>query len=233
MGSNIVHIGTHSLDAQGRLLEQYKGLSDPQNIIDAFAQQIQAIEDALYQLFTQRWIKTAVGVQLDEIGAIVGIARTSSDDDIYRLEIFAKVVKNVSEGSTEDLISVYKYVTGANIVIFQDIYPANIYIQSDGSLLSGFSNPNPVFDLVQQSASAGVEISYLGLFDGSNAFSFDGNLETGSGFGSILNPSAGGKFAHLIQRNDPFAFDGDDTTTKGFGSCKGVDPIIGGNFVSI
>lgn len=233
MASDITKITTHSSDAQNRLLEQYKGFPDTQNIIDAFAQQIQAIEDALYQLLTQRTIYTAVGVQLDELGSIVGISRTTNDDDIYRLEILAKVVKNVSEGKTEDLISVYKYVTGASIVIYQDIYPAAVFMQSDGSLLSGFANPNPVFDLVQESAPAGVEVSFLGLFDSSNPFSFDGNLDTGSGFGSVNDLNAGGKFSHLIQRNDPFAFNGDDSTTRGFGSCRNADPMVGGNFVSI
>jgi hypothetical protein len=228
----VIYDPNHVAEAQDRLLEQYKGLEDPESLIAIFAQQVQDLEDVFNQLNTEMSIFTAIGAQLDIWGVIVGLARSSSNDDIYRLELLAKIVKNVSQGNPEDLISVYKFVTGADLIIYENLGGGEVMMESDGSVLAGMT-VNQVFDLVQQSAGAGIRVGYLALFDPGNPFSFDGTLDTGSGFGTVADSSVGGMFAHLILRNDPFAMDGDDTTTRGFGTISLGDPLVGGNFVGL
>ncbi len=72
----------------------------------ALSGEIQAVEDALKQLFTGYWIEYAVGSQLDALGKLVGQKRQGFIDDDYRRLIRAKISVNRSKGRIEDLIKV-------------------------------------------------------------------------------------------------------------------------------
>jgi hypothetical protein len=85
----------------------------------------QDLEDTLQQLFTERNVNTAVGVQLDAIGKLVGRDRNGiTDDEEYRRQIRAQIATNKSDGTTEDLITV------ADLLIFDD--NAIIIIRNQG-----------------------------------------------------------------------------------------------------
>jgi hypothetical protein len=68
----------------------------------------QPIEDALWQLLTERDIDNAEGEQLDQIGVIVGLGRTSTDDEVYRRHLRAQILTNKSNGNVNDLIRIAK-----------------------------------------------------------------------------------------------------------------------------
>ena len=67
--------------------------------------QIQDLEDSSFEVLLNRWIDTAVGVQLDGVGAIVGEAREGRGDDEYRLAIKARIQINFSEATPEDILT--------------------------------------------------------------------------------------------------------------------------------
>src|ERR1700744_3954810 len=75
-------------------------------LIQALVGPAQDVENMLQQLLLDRTIDNAVGVQLDQIGDIVGQLRLGLDDDTYRQYLRARVAANRSEGHFEDLISV-------------------------------------------------------------------------------------------------------------------------------
>lgn len=82
--------------------------------LTAIAQRFQCLDDVIQQLQAYRSMQTAQGVQLDQVGAKVGIARAGgayplgqSDAD-YRLRIYAKWLANRSQGTPEDVIGVLR-----------------------------------------------------------------------------------------------------------------------------
>lgn len=75
---------------------------------------IQPLESCLQQLLTQRSIDTAIGVNLDVIGAIVAQPRNGLDDDTYRRYCRANITAHRSKGRVEDLITV------SDLIIFDD-----------------------------------------------------------------------------------------------------------------
>lgn len=79
-------------------------------LVRALAGQWQGLEDALQQLYTERGIDTAVGAQLDLVGAIVGQPRNGLDDDDYRRLVSARSVVNRSDGAIERIIKVTRLV---------------------------------------------------------------------------------------------------------------------------
>jgi len=66
----------HAEIAWNHWLAQHVDKSETENFVRSFYPPLQWLDDALNQLYTDRWLDTAVGQQLDGIGSIVGIART-------------------------------------------------------------------------------------------------------------------------------------------------------------
>lgn len=109
----------HVAAALNRLCQQFK---DKQGIIDLvtiFAQRYQDLEIVFWALLTQRTVYTAVGAQLDTIGAIVGQPRSGMVDFDYRRYIFARIATNRSDGLVEDLISISKLILNDSTVYVQ------------------------------------------------------------------------------------------------------------------
>lgn len=231
--SNLVQITDHVLKAQNRLLEQYKGLADPDNIIKDLTLNIQKLEDALWGLNTLRNINTAIGAQLDGLGSIVGMPRNTTDDDIYRLEIRAKIVKNVSEGTAERLIAVYKYMTEASVVDYSDAWPMSVFMMSDGISPVALTDANLIYSLVKAAAAGGVKIGALGFFNPTFPFGFAGAMGIARGFASVANPTNGGKYGHLLRERYPFGYGKQNKKIRGFGTISLNEPNMGGRYIGL
>lgn len=81
-----------------------------QEWLEAILAEVQVIEDAILAMYAQGAIADAVGAQLDQLGAIVLIARDTMGDDVYRRAIRAKIAVNRSRGLLEDVIRVARLV---------------------------------------------------------------------------------------------------------------------------
>lgn len=66
----------HAEIAWGHFLAQHVGKKDTANFVKAFYPPLNELDAALNQLYTERWLDTAEGAQLDGIGSIVGISRS-------------------------------------------------------------------------------------------------------------------------------------------------------------
>lgn len=123
-------ITTHRAAALARLAQRYKGKPKLEALLGAFVNRTQGIEDALWQLRTERFIVTAVGVQLDVIGKIVGQPRgNSADDAAYRLRLLARMRANGSSGTVEDIYAVF-YALGevAEDLRLEPFFPAALVL---------------------------------------------------------------------------------------------------------
>jgi cellobiose-specific phosphotransferase system component IIC len=101
-------------EAIDRLVQQYK-TGNTEALIGAVATPAQDLEDALIQVYTQRWIATAVGAQLDVLGAIVGQDRGGFDDTTYRLFIQTRIQVNKSSGCPEELYAIFAPLLPAGV----------------------------------------------------------------------------------------------------------------------
>lgn len=107
----ISKITTHVSDALGRMLEQFKGKTAFETWVTVFVERVQVIEDAFWDLFTNRWLDNAAGKNLEVLGAIVGQPRNGvSDDETYRRYIRARIITNRSNGVIEDLLQICRLV---------------------------------------------------------------------------------------------------------------------------
>lgn len=172
----ITQITDHAAQAKARLLFQYQGKANIEALLDSLGgQQIQDLEDILFDINTRLDIDNSVGVQLNNIGLIVGQPRKGQDDITYRLFLKAKAGVNVSEGDIERVLSVWKIITGGTIVSLTEIYPAAIELFSDTPVVGELEVA--AFELMQDVISAGVSVVSV-IISPDNAFGFEGSVDT-------------------------------------------------------
>ena len=194
-----IHITTHTIDAINRLLYQYQNATDLKKLIKGICgDRTQLIEDMLIALRYLIDINNATDAQLDGLGSILGETRKSRSDDDYRLIIMTRIGINISAGTPNDLISIYKILTVATHVIMQELYPAALQMFSDGIIDVGLQAE--VKNYIQLIAPAGVNISEIGIYEEPSFTIGDASMiiADGAGFGDATNITLGGKLSYLI-----------------------------------
>lgn len=191
---------------------------------------IQDIEDALAGMNTLRMLATATGVNLDNLGQIIGLARTPGDsDDLYRQKLYAEIKLNTSEGQPEAVIQTYQLFTSATLVLLYEGNYAGVLLESE-YIPPDQETADLLLRIVGQVLPAGVRAEGLVGFDATEAFAYAGTL-SGLGYGSVGNPTQGGKYPHLFTRGGFFEYAGSDTKGQGYGSA--IDPLVGGRYASV
>jgi hypothetical protein len=231
MTNTIVKIESHVENGLARLASQFKGQERIEGFFEAFIRPLEGLETALISTLNNRWVKTAVGKQLDLLGTIVGEKRRGRNDEQYRIGIIIRIAINTSQGTPENAISIFALVTGATIVNLYEYFPGVVEIYGNANFEYSYENYGP------------------------ESFAFEGGVD-GLGFGDVFDPSVGGVFAGIIFHDidylyelmdsvllagvrigqlgifeeDPFGFDG-DPANLGFGDVN--DSTIGGKFARI
>ena len=110
-------------DAKEALTDQFRK-DKIQALAGVFAAQIQDIENVCFQLLEGRSLSSAVGVQLDGLGALVGQPREGRSDTTYRIWIAARIRLNLSHGSAEDIYGIFSPLLEAGqSVALTEYYP--------------------------------------------------------------------------------------------------------------
>ena len=182
----------HVLQARARLIIQYETKPRVDALLCVYVDQIQLLEDALWQLQTLRTIDLGEGVQLDGIGEIVGQERQGLSDADYRPLLRARVRANRSSGTVPDLIAVACAALDnppPGSFKVEPLFPASFEIR--------ITDPTPfdpeiLNDLIQDATMAGVRAIVIVTYTASaaNRFVFadhgvlDNKFEAAAGFGA-------------------------------------------------
>lgn len=115
-------------------------------------------------------------------------------DDEYRLFIKARITRNSTSSTPEQIIAQIRYIFDSPLVLFVD--GDTRYEVSIGKRL-GLNEKSILFDTDIIPKTAGVQATYVTEFDSNNFFGFQG-VPNSLGLGSVSNPSLGGKLGNLI-----------------------------------
>lgn len=174
---------TNVLTALARLIEQYRSATLQPNIqalVGVFAAETQVLTDAASSLATITSIDDSQGVQLDNIGAIVGEPRQGFDDVPYRLHLKARVLLNRSSGTIPEILALFELLLGDAVTLtLTEGYPAGFTLAVGGmpvdDTLAGY-----LWAFLQEAKDAGVRaILEWSPDDDSSTFCFAG----GNGLG--------------------------------------------------
>ncbi len=154
---SLTHITNHETRALARLLEQFKESDQLKDFIRAIFKPIQTAENDNWALYTERWPNTAVGAQLDALGAIVGQPREGRTDSVYALWIQGRILINRSTGLADDTLRLLLLLAPNAEHELVEQHPAGYRVDSFALL---DTDPEAVFDLLVQMKPAGVRLVF-------------------------------------------------------------------------
>lgn len=86
-----------------------------QSILQALTQEVQSLEDLFSQMYSLRSLPRAVGLQLDNLGANMGVARRLNQSDTeYRTAIYAEIFMRRSDGSADYIMNALRSIYDAS-----------------------------------------------------------------------------------------------------------------------
>lgn len=126
-----------------KLLYQFKDKPNINNMTSSYLEQVQETQEAYEEMLDERSLITSVGVQLDNIGAIVGERRRFRNDEEYRAAIVIRIALNSATGTIPNTISIIKQIyPEAGGVSYWEHFPASINMFITQVLL-----PRPAYTL--------------------------------------------------------------------------------------
>lgn len=171
---SIDQITDHEGEGLDRLAEQFRGKANITGLLTPFLSQIQELEDTLFALIEGRSVFDSTGSNLDEVGAIVGQARSTTgpdatDDEKYRALIFGRILINTSHGEPEKVLQLMRLL-GADDVLLVEYGLASIGVQYLGELITDDAD---TISLLEQ-ATGPIEIQVSEYTTSPTPFGFAG-----------------------------------------------------------
>lgn len=177
---------------------QYRRDTQPrlQGELDAFLYGLQSVENVSMDVLTGRWPLTAIGVQLDTLGKIVGQERGEMSDAQYRLWILVRILVNRGNGRTEELIHILDTLGAETIVVDEGTSEIRISV-------SGLADGDLVGSIIHDAKAGGVRLQWVWSED-TDDYSFQtahtlgaDDTNNASGFGDLAGATqtSGGAFS--------------------------------------
>lgn len=162
------YIRDHEEVSARELAPPYWGKPNVAAVLLAFVQQIQTLEDTLWEMLELRTIENADLPRLKVIGKIVGQPRHGFDTEQYRTLIQARARANVSKGTARDLREVLTVLLGdASAFSMLEGGNATLYVSSLEPLTD--VEVAMVEEILPDTRAAGVGLQFL-WFDAGDVF---------------------------------------------------------------
>lgn len=159
-GTSLAWLESYCEEGKGLLLSQFREKERIEAVLCALSDGVQEIENASWQVLTERWLDTGVGEQLDGIGRLVNLAREGWNDETYRAFLRAQILVLRSNGTWPDLFGILAALgLTLSLIAFVENFPAALRIDL-GEQLSGFTG-HDVFRLLARARAAAVRLSLV------------------------------------------------------------------------
>ena len=169
---------THVAEGLANVISQFQGSPKMLSVLEVFLVQIQELEDAFAEILSETTLDDSVGLQLDNLGAIVGEPRSGRSDLQYRTAIRARIGLNTSEGTIEDVIALALSVAGAALgVTVTELFPAGFLATIDDPIDPAITDVDRIASFIASGRPAGVR--GLLIFGVLGSFQYDGAAGTG------------------------------------------------------
>lgn len=128
--SNITRKTDVAGEVVAKLIDQFKNSDKIVEVLNIFGAQLQDAEDAAIDTFEAFNLNTAVGDQLDTLGALVDEIRGGRADEDYRLAIKTKILLIQSQGRFSDMYGIVEGVIGQDLTMrLTESFPAAFFLE--------------------------------------------------------------------------------------------------------
>lgn len=190
----------HLAAALARLPQQFRGKTKIEALLTALVTPCSAIEDALWQLLVERGVESAIGVQLDQLGVVVGQERGGLSDADYRRYIRARVAANRSRGNFEDLIRVANLVINDDAATIETVTQNGTVVVRLRGVLTTDALAGVVLSFLQDSVTGGIRVVLESFLVADSDTFFTDNMRTLNG-AHVIGQSA-------LATNEPASWGG-------------------------
>lgn len=164
---------THVSKGIARLARQFRGQPVIRAILTTWLSQVQELENALWAVLVNTTLDNAEGDALEQLGALVGMARgalgiTPWTDEEYRTVLRATILANRSNGTGDDLLAILHRLLGSWGVSLTEYFPAALVAEPDASPALG---SQALFTLLRRAKAGGVQLQVVDVPEG-DAFTF-------------------------------------------------------------
>lgn len=181
--SEFTHNVEHVEQGTDRLLERFKNQPNMVGTLQVILRRMQRIEDVIWELYEGVWLDNAIGVQLDNLGDIVGELRKGRQDEVYRLWIRARIKINRSNGKISDTLELARLILESTASIkYIPEYPAAYKVTVNNTAVGAVD----VSALLNQVRPAGVQLTVTVTASLANAFVLNTLTPLTNGFGHGL-----------------------------------------------
>ncbi len=161
----------HVTTGDSQLLWQYSDKPRLRALLSASLSQSQSLEDLAFAVLVGRSVYTAVGVQLDVLGKIVGQDRGEMGDDPYRLFVVARILVNRSNARIPELVDLLELLDVPTIKIME-YYPGELHIS-----VAGTEYGELIGELISQASTGGMALRWTwSNEDADNTFTLSNTL---------------------------------------------------------
>lgn len=147
-----------------------------QVFIEIAGDMIQEVEDQVPLLIEQSNILTATGVHLDRFNNLLSVEKITTEQEVNRALLLAKVVANRSTGVINDVYNIVS-ILGDTTPLTSDYYPATFLLQSTQSKMPSI-NPDLLLKIIRSASTPiNLEVSLVpdepfGFYDDPTALGF-------------------------------------------------------------
>jgi len=164
---------THVEEGLANLISQFEDKKKIRDLLTGYLSQIQNIEDAASGVIRILDKDSAVGKQLDLIGALVGEPRSGRTDANYLVAINARIALNNSEATRNEVINIAILVAGSPITVtVTEQYPAAFDMVIDGDIDPSLVKTTRMAAFI--SSARGEGIKGVLIFQVAGSFQYDG-----------------------------------------------------------
>jgi len=151
-------------DALSLFADQFKDSQKVNDLMRCFLRPLDEVKATAEDLLENRWIDTAEGQQLDELGAIVGITRDGRTDEKFREAIRFQIFINLSKTEPETIIRAVKVLTGGDFIrYFEHGNGAGFQIFTNG--MNIFTELEATYQLIYLELTGGGHLLLTGGAD--------------------------------------------------------------------
>lgn len=152
-----------------------------QKFLAAMISECYEINNVELQLLNDRWLPYAQGIQLDLLGAILGLKRRENQsDESYRDLLYIQIFINRSNATPEECIYILKYLTNATKINYFEPYPAFFQMQTNGLPAEFLIPVDEIVPAIHSISPAGVQycpITWYYMLDKGFGFTEDPIVE--------------------------------------------------------
>lgn len=199
--SEFVKIDTHVSATLALLPEQFRGDPTINALLEAWCTEIQAVEDAAFQIIDVLHVDLATGDLLDKIGQIVGESREGRGDDLFKVFVKVRILINKSSGTIDELLTIFKLLEPTAAGRITEYAPASFLLDISDIAIDPLVVTSYGKILQQAKAATYSGALQYAFAPAADAFTFSDDttpsISTAQGF-SDVSQTTGGKMTGVI-----------------------------------